>query len=1514
MDTLTRTYSGVNNEGGPGLNLHDVAFDSIGSILTGAGTLTYNLILASTAPTDGAFQSTFTDPTGLPGDFYVIGTLSGTEASVSSFNAGNLLINSLTSSVGFINAPVPEPIQTHRIFRPNLAKFILSAYAHTQATPNRRANLARIVNGVGALTNNISSWSFSNVASPSSEASWTLITINTSTPHSVTGGQFVRVAGLLASGSVTPDGVHRVLTTPSVSQLTIAVNIPMAGSPTVAGTNGVVLDTQDRQPYNPSLPITAFAPFTGTLAYVTVPNANFNAPQSLLCNTNTGTPNILTNIATPSKLYIGMIVANSNITTGSAYITRVISPTSVEISQPVTATVTGTTITVTQQVLLQGLQAAGFTTQQLDGVRTVQGIGISGQLIVDLGVTVTTTSLALGANCDQLYYKTTVTVTGATPSQYNVLNVNAFSIANDKMSYIVGLDTLPTMLPATGAIAIDGVTSNSTLQIPVEVTSITNDGSGNLTVSTVEPSGLVTAGPVNFTIFGDNSLSDYIRTYTGVFIIPSVGTPTINPSPSVDAITGATVPPSSGANTGQLFTNGGTTGWQGNNFTAASTMLLGKIRLIGGSPVGVPTGNVLVDIYASTASDTGTPTGPVLHTSDPVLASSITNLSNVDFTFTGAGYPSLPAGNYCWVARGTTTNASNAATIKSTGTPPHPFGEAVSSSNAGTSWSAVSYSDYYQVYGATPAALNQFTIQGTGIIPVGGVPPDYFAGVDDNTTINLPNNPYPGPVQWSDDIIVKSIIGDLSLTIPQTATIDMSDPNNDPLANSFNINGQTGTAYLQDGQVLFIKLERNKPVSNNTIFTTLGGSAGIVTSSVMLDAEGNPLVAGDFLKFTSEADTYWLKIKTITAGLVTFITDRSQSPDATQRPAATGPMLYTKGAYNKTYVKPYHLVDPSPDTYWVAMRRDNGAQGLLGSKVYFRNIELSAGENRQVTGGVSDNLLIYTGAHSEGAINPNYTVIDPSGPNQFTAALTVSAVDSLTQMVTFVSGPGNIPQTGDTFTWVDGSMVSHFFTIVQPVSSRTVIVQQPLGALGAGNNVTYFRQNQFIEDTDNLTLAIRKEDRQAGFVQTSLTRPVYDESMYIQQMNLSGSGTIRSGSYVYQGPITNPTALAWVMHGNAPVSETIESTSITMPGGHSTVGPNAILVNIVFGSFLTGTGLFQNGSSTGRTVNNPSNPPFAAPSVYGDAVGGGVEIVLPPNARTEVVSSGGITVYGTHSFYKQSSNALLTGEELLVIVNDGIRQAAYDYTETFGGPKSKVQFIRALPVNTRIRFRCMTAYGSAVAAAAANVSLQTAYNAGNSIICSAGIPVAITASSVNTGETALALNGSLTIGGGVSQLGGIYNAVGDQGFQIGKETDKPQNVWAGTDNVKTHSGFLGSALIRKTAAQTVTVATGTIIAGSTLTLQDNYAYRIKINATARRSDGTFGVASFSMEGTFHCESGVAAASGSPVTVDNGFDGDGVNYAIVFALSGNQVMAVVYGSTAATVQWALSMEQQGVGLP
>lgn len=1297
-----------------GQNLSDLSWDAINSVLTGAGNISYNLVLESTAPSDGSFQSNLIDGSILPGDVYVYGVLSGTKATMTSFNATRMLINSMTTA-GFTYG---EELWTRRKYRPDLN--IFKTIDYTFGT-SRYASLFRPDNG--STPGNISSWSYTNHSSPTGLVGWSIATITTTGAHGFDIGEWISVKGLLSAASMSPDGTHRVLAVPAANQLMIATNFPQSGAATVDGSNGVTAASDIRHPFSGKLEATDFQPGTGTTGLVTVPNHSF-LPAQTVSGDFTNTDNVIANVSDVTNLRIGMLVLSANLTGGSGYITRINSTTSeVEVDSAANATVGAASFTAKQLAFVSGLQATGYTTNDLDGVHAVESIGPSGEIVIDFGFAVTGTAVAIGASAEYLYHALTMTLSGAIPSQYNVTDTLALAIAGESVQFRIGEDSLPILGFASGAMVYDGVVAVSTVRDPVRISTITNDGAGNLTVTTYTPHGLSTGGPQDFTIFGDSTLSQYIRSY-----------------------------------------------------------------------------------------------------------------SNVNIVNTGA---------------------------------------------------------------------TTFEINGTGIVSVAS----YTNPGTDKTFVAFSDNPYAGPIQWDSDIVIKGIMGDLRFTVPQTAVVDTSDPDVSPNANQFNVNGQTGTAYLQDGEVLYIKLKRNGLVSNGTVFSTMGAGSTITTASVMTDENGDPLVAGDFIKWSDESDAYWLRIKTINPTSVVLETDRGQPPGIDQRPAKTGKINYARGTYNLVYVKKHYLVETDASTYWLAVRRDNNGPK---SKVYFRGLEIEAGEVRQVNDNQTSNLLLYTGALTEAAINPNYTLIDQIGDYQATQNLLISAVDNQTRMVTFDDGPALGFQLKDQVVYYDGAQY-HYFDVKAVVSTRTVIMQQDTTVLASGYSVVYRRNNRFIQDQDNLTLAIRKEDRTLGGVDTALSRPVYDESVYIEQINLAGAGTVKSGSYVYKGPLSNPTALAWVLHGNAAVAETIEDALITMPGGHATTGPDAILVNIVYGSFQNGDGLFQNGASTGRTVDNPGNPPFDAPSVYGDNVAGGVEIVLPPNKRTQVKSPSGFVVYGTHSFYRASSDPVLAGEELLVMVNDGIREATYDYEETFGGPKGKIRLNRTTPPNTRMRFRAMSSYGSSVVSASSDVTLQSAYNAGNTIQTTAARPVTITSDNVNTGNAGLVNRGSLLLNGGVSQLGGIFNESGDKTFVIGKEADKPKESWTGLEAVKSHNSHPGSAVLTKTAAQVVTGNVGTVIADSALTLTDLYSYRIKISVTARRSDGPFGVASFTLEGTFFRNGGGAEVAGNPIATINGADGDGVNFAAAFGLSGNDVVLVVYGTSGSTVQWAATIESQGVGV-
>jgi hypothetical protein len=113
---------------------------------------------------------------------------------------------------------------------------------------------------------------------------------------------------------------------------------------------------------------------------------------------------------------------------------------------------------------------------------------------------------------------------------------------------------------------------------------------------------------------------------------------------------------------------------------------------------------------------------------------------------------------------------------------------------------------------------------------------------------------------------------------------------------------------------------------------------------------------------------------------------------------------------------------------------------------------------------------------------------------------------------------------------------------------------------------------------------------------------------------------------------------------------------------------------------------------------------------------------------------------------------------------------------------------------------------------------------------------------------------------------------------------------------------------------TTTTSAATVLAGSNFPVPVNanpQAYRFKVYGTANRTDGTLGVAAFEMSGLFYSNASSAPmAGGSPESEIVGYSGDGINYALAFGISGQDVVIVAYGA-AAPVNWAITVEVQAV---
>lgn len=1238
---------------GKSINTFDLWWDSVGSLMTGAGNLSYNLILDINELTSGALQTFFTDNTVLPGDSYVEGAVSGNKATLQAYNNTQLVINSLVKD-SFI---YDEILRNRRIWRPNLSIFELVDDVDVYAA-KRVALLKRQSTAIISGPFQISAWSYTA----------NVVTITTATPHGYEVGDYALVQNLdhtaipAELNNLLPNGVHLVKEIVSSTQFKFTAQFTPLGTPTVNVLSSTSKDSSSYHPYLPRFSISLVEQI-GADVWFTIPGHSFVTGNNMVVSGVTATTNA------PNGRFLSITVDPDN-----------------RIKVTPAATPTGT-----------------------------------------LGLTVNSL-----IRYDS--YSFLMSLTGSSPELYSLIDVVATAWDDANFSYILGPDSLPAQSAASGAIIVDGAVALSTVNNPVKIASITNNGSGILTIVTSTPHGRSTAaGPLTYTVYGDQSLSPYIRTYNGMSI--SYNSPT-----SFDLI------------------------------------------------------------------------------------------------------PILPNGTVV--------------------TPPP--------------------SSYVNI------------------------------GLSDATFDRSPNNPYPGPVQWDQDIYIKGIIGDRYFRIPQTAVATGT-----PLADKFNTNGFTGTFFLQDGEVAFVELERGKIASNGATYNT-SGSSFIIGSTPPLDEGGSPLVAGDFVKFESDTEAGWLRIKgvfgvPILTNTFELIVDNGQPPTASQRPSSTGRLLYSKTTYDTVTVKPHWQVTPSPDTYWIAVRRDNGS---AKSKVYLKALELEQGEKRSINDNEPGNLLVYTGANTEAATNPNYSVIDSSGnhgPSQIlTVGINTEDIDAKTRQITFVEGPelGFEAEDKITFNYLGNPIT---YTVNYLLSSRTVVVKEDISNLSLGQDVTFIRDNYRIEDSDNLTLALRKTDREAARINTSLERPIYDESVYVQKMIMAGSGNIRSGSFIYQGTETQPTAVAWVLHGNVTVAEQIESFSKDMPGGHPSIGNNAILVHVYSGTWLHGSSINQNGTVTSRTINNAGNPEFISPELVGGI--NGVELVLPPNRRTEVKGSA-IVVFPSNAIYKASLDERLAGEDLLLIANDSVRQAGVDYEETFGGPKAKIKILRSMPPKSRIRFRVLSSFGSALAKLSGNVTMQLAYDGGRIASTISGLPVDFRAGDATTGGTALAIRGSIDINGqGASPsdiVGGIFGprfpSNQDQSFLIGKEDNKPKELWTGADYVKTHSGYTGSAWTRKTGSG-MSIGSGAIVISSTLIpVLPGKNVRIAINATAKRMDA-LGVASFRIEGTFYNIGAGPIAAGSPDSHHFGGAGDGDQYAITFGVIGNDVVLVVFGTDGSTIQWVTGMDYQ-----
>ncbi len=390
-------------------------------------------------------------------------------------------------------------------------------------------------------------------------------------------------------------------------------------------------------------------------------------------------------------------------------------------------------------------------------------------------------------------------------------------------------------------------------------------------------------------------------------------------------------------------------------------------------------------------------------------------------------------------------------------------------------------------------------------------------------------------------------------------------------------NPTSANITLSDDQAAFITLVRGVVVTPNLIFTN---SIPQVTSVGGISWTG-PLQAGDYLKMASDTDAGYYQIQSVDSltqvTLVGNFVGTSTGPAGAKGAYAFG--SYTNSATPSTdrdiYITSREDVPEGENVFWLFMRTDNGGSQ---PRVYIRFLgsELDQGEDRDISDSISQENLLYIGAATAatfaplyvaayqsyqgliGGVLPQKTRLTCGAGNTITGGqyfLINSSANARSYYVWFkVSGVGSDPKapftnsgmevdilTSDTSAQVASKLAAAmnnelpFKDFSATVSSNVVTVTN--NSSGVCVNASNFSVgapfavattqvgtgsgNGFINDGDNLTLAIKKLDEAMLALLTSLNAPDYEEYVTI----------VASGA-------TPPTSL------NAPVNS---GTFITLP-------------------------------------------------------------------------------------------------------------------------------------------------------------------------------------------------------------------------------------------------------------------------------------------------------------------------------------------------------------------------------
>lgn len=387
-----------------------------------------------------------------------------------------------------------------------------------------------------------------------------------------------------------------------------------------------------------------------------------------------------------------------------------------------------------------------------------------------------------------------------------------------------------------------------------------------------------------------------------------------------------------------------------------------------------------------------------------------------------------------------------------------------------------------------------------------------------------------GLLNWDNDIVIRVIGTRLSYTL-------LANPSSTDIT-------------LTEEQVAYVNLVRGVTVSPNLIFTN--GSP--IIQSVGAIAWTGTLQAGDWVKIGSATDAGYYEIQTVDS--LTQVT-LTENYSGTSTGAGGAKAKYAFGKYQTSptpttsrdiFIAARKDVPEGADVFWLFTRSDNGG---TTHRVYVRFLgsEIEQGESKEISDTIADEILQYIGSPMESAYQPQYvSALNPSAVPQITE-LTIGAASTISSNQYFLinsssdarryyvwfnkDGTGVDPNppatndkielaiaTGQTAAQIALALASALssttfddFTAVQqpvPNEDKIIVTNNSAGTctdavnndVGAPFAISITQTgtgdgNAYINDGDNLTLAMKKLDQAIAALQAQIQGVTYDELVEI---------------------------------------------------------------------------------------------------------------------------------------------------------------------------------------------------------------------------------------------------------------------------------------------------------------------------------------------------------------------------------------------------------------------------------